>query len=79
MGPQFNPCGRFQSDESMETILKASMGPQFNPCGRAALGRNPALVGIHMLQWGRSLIPAEGVDKLDQTINTYLRFNGAAV
>ena len=58
MGPQFNPCGRFGHPFSSRTIAEASMGPQFNPCGRrdAAYLLQPP----RMLQWGRSLIPAEG-------------------
>ena len=36
------------------------MGPQFNPCGRTA--SVPAVPAVRVLQWGRSLIPAEGDD-----------------
>ena len=59
MGPQFNPCGRRYVDVRPVDVVAASMGPQFNPCGRAACG-TVIIAKSRLLQWGRSLIPAEG-------------------
>ena len=58
MGPQFNPCGRSVLRRDADRTADASMGPQFNPCGRKQLNDYRTLVPA--LQWGRSLIPAEG-------------------
>ena len=58
MGPQFNPCGRVDERRCGQRAETASMGPQFNPCGR--LAPYESLEMTVTLQWGRSLIPAEG-------------------
>ena len=59
MGPQFNPCGRCRKNRRIIGMVKLQWGPQFNPCGRLNGRLDPRRVWIG-LQWGRSLIPAEG-------------------
>ena len=76
MGPQLDSCGRKGLISRLEEVKATSMGPQLDSCGR--------IIGIgyrgktDLLQWGRNLTVAEGLDDQERDQDGSADFNGAA-